>query len=152
MIRPALLMALACTAAIALWMIGRLALGEAAYPTGLAVARASLVTQCIMAVYLGPWLASDSQSIEWAGAMALITVPWPLLILAVKFSGISSVSMVGSQIWVASMIILSCLGARVLMRVFAEDQRRIIAFTVLQCIPATLLWAGHRTWLGWFIG
>ena len=152
MIRPALLTSLACTAAMAIWMIGRLALGEAAQPTGLAVAGAALLTQCIVGVYLGPWLARDSKSAEWAGAMALITVPWPLLILAVKFSGISSISMVGSQIWVASMIILSGLGARVLMRVFAEGQRRVIAFTVLQCVPATVLWAGRRTWLGWFIG
>lgn len=152
MTRPVLLMALAGTAALAIWMIGRLALGEAAQPTGLAVAGAALMTQCIMGLYLGPWLAGDSTSVEWAGVLALVTVPWPLLVLAVKFSGISSISMVTSQIWVGSIIILSCLGARALMRVFAEGQLRIIAIAVLQCIPATVLWAGRRTWLAWFVG
>jgi len=150
--RSALLTALACTAAMAIWMIGSLALGEAAQEIGLALAGAALIVQCIMGVYLGPWLAGDSASAEWVGALALVTVPWPLLVLAVKFSGISSISMVASQIWVAGIIILGCLGARALMRMFAEGQLRIIAFTVLQSVPATILWAGRRTWLAWFIG
>jgi len=149
--RPALLMALACTAAMAIWMIGSLALGQAARPVGLAVAGASLTIQCFLGVYLGPWLAGDSTSVEWGGALALVTVPWPLLVLAVKFSGISSISMVASQIWVVGIIILSCLGARALMRVIAEGQLRIVALTVFQFIPATVLWAGRRTWLPWFI-
>ncbi len=151
MIRTTLLVAVAFTTALTIWTIGRLALGELAQSTGLIAAGALLITQCIMSTVISPWLACDAKpGVLLAGLVAFVITPWPLLLLIIEISGISIISMVTSQIWVAALIILSYFSARGLRRILREDQWRTIALTVLQLVPATLLWAGRNAWVPWF--
>jgi uncharacterized membrane protein YqgA involved in biofilm formation len=152
MIRPALLVAVAYTTALAIWTIGRLALGEVAQSTGLIAAGALLITQCIMSTIITPWLACDAKPEVLTGLVPLVTIPWPLLLLLIKISGISTITMMASQIWVGGLIILSYFSARGLLRVLREGQLRTIALTVLQLAPATALWAGRKAWIPWFTG
>jgi uncharacterized membrane protein YqgA involved in biofilm formation len=152
MIRPALLVAVAYTTALAIWTIGRLALGEVAQSTGLIAAGALLITQCIMSTIITPWLACDAKPKVLTGLVPLVTIPWPLLLLLIKISGISTITMMASQIWVGGLIILSYFSARGLLRILREGQLRTIALTVLQLAPATALWAGRKAWIPWFTG
>ena len=152
MIRSALLVAVAYTATIAVWTIGRLALGEVAQSTGLIAASALLITQCIIAMLITPWLAGDEKGQGVTGVVPLLTTPWPLLLLVIGISGISTTTMVLSQIWVGGLAILSYLSARGLIRILRDGQLRNIVQTVLQFAPATALWAGRKTWIPWFTG
>jgi hypothetical protein len=152
MTRSALLVAVVYTAALAVWTIGKLALGEEALTTGLIAAGAVLVTQCIVAAIITPWLACDPEPEVLTGLVPLLTTPWPLLLLVTWVAGISAVAVVASQIWVGGLIALSYLSARGLLRVLSEGQWRTIALTALQVAPATVLWAGRETWVPWFAG
>lgn len=149
MSRAALLIAVAYTAAIAIWTIGRLALGDLAQSTGLVAASALLVTQCIMSTIFTPWLACDSKPGLPTGLLPLLVTPWPLLLLVVEISGIPMISMVKSQIWVVGLLILSYFSTRAILRVLREGQLRTIALIVLQLTPATALWTGHNAWVSW---
>jgi len=150
MIRAVLLVAVAYTAALAIWMVGRLALGDDAQSTGLIAAGALLITQCIMSTFITPWLACDAKSEVLTGLAPLLTAPWPLLILVIEISGISMINIVASQIWVGGLIILSYFSARGLLRLLHEGQLQTITLTVLQLVPATALWAGRKAWIPWF--
>jgi hypothetical protein len=148
--RTTLLVAVAFTTALTIWTIGRLALGELAQSTGLIAAGALLITQCIMSIVISPWLACDAKSGVMTGLISFVITPWPLLLLIIQISGISIFSMLTSQIWVAALIVLSYFSARGLRRILREDQWRTIALTVLQLVPATVLWAGRNAWVPWF--
>jgi hypothetical protein len=148
--RSTLLVAVVYTAALAVWTIGKLALGAAPLPTGLLAVGALLVTQCIVVAIITPWLACDAKAKVLSGLAPLLTTPWPLLLLAARISGLSTVTVVASQAWVGGLIAFSYIGARGLMRVLGEGQLRTIALTVLQLAPATALWAGRAVWLPWF--
>jgi len=152
MIRPALLVAVAYTAALAIWTIGRLALGDVAQSTGHIAAGALLLTQCITSILITPWLAYDVKPEALTSLVPLLITPWPLLLLVIKISGISTMAMVASQIWVGGLIILSYFSARGLLRVLREGQLRTVALTVLQLAPATALWAARKVWIPWFTG
>jgi len=150
MIRATLLVAVAFTTALTVWTIGRLALGEIAQSTGLIAAGALLITQCIMSIVISPWLACDAKPGVLTGLVSFVITPWPLLLLIIKISGISIFSMVMSQIWVAALIILSYFSTRGLQHILRKDQWRTIVLTVLQLVPATVLWAGRNAWVPWF--
>lgn len=150
MSRPALLVAVTYTAALAIWTIGRLALGDVAHSTGLIAAGTLLITQCIISTIITPWLAYDAKPKMLTGLLPLLTTPWPLLLLVVVITGIPVITMVASQIWVGGLIILSYFSARGLLQVLREGQLRTIALTVLQLVPAIALWAGHKVWIPWF--
>jgi hypothetical protein len=152
MIRVALLVAMSYTTALAIWTVGRLALGEVAQSTGITAAGALLVTQCIMSMIITPWLACDAKQGAPAGLLPLVTTPWPLLLLVIGISGISAITIVASQIWVGGLIILSYFSARGFLRVVREGQLRTITLTILQLVPAMALWAGRETWTPWFTG
>ena len=152
MTRGAALLALAYTAALAIWITGRLALGDAAHPTGIAAAGALLISQCIVAVLAAPWLAGAAGGERMTGLVPLVITPWPLLVLVVKISGISTLTMVASQFWVGALIVLSYLGARGVLRILREAQLQTIALTIMQVVPAVALWAGRETWVPWFTG
>ncbi len=152
MMRPALLVAVAYTTALAIWTIGSLALGDVAQSTGLIAAGALLITQCIASTVITPWLACDAKPGVLTGLAPLVTTPWPLLLLVIVISGISTITMVASQIWAGGIIILSYFSARGLQRILREGQLRTIALTVLQLAPATALWAGRKAWIPWFTG
>lgn len=148
--RSALLVAVVYTAALAVWTIGKLALGAAPLPTGLLAVGALLVTQCIVVAIVTPWLACDAKAKALSGLAPLLTTPWPLLLLAAWISGLSTIAIVASQVWVGGLITISYLSARGLLRVLSEGQLRTIALTVLQLAPATVLWAERAVWLPWF--
>ncbi len=152
MIRPALLVAVAYTTALAIWTIGSLALGDVAQSTGLIAAGALLITQCIASTVITPWLACDAKPAALTGIAPLVTTPWPLLLLVIGISGISTITIVASQIWAGGLIILSYFCARGLLRILREGQLRTIALTILQLAPAIALWAGRKTWIPWFTG
>ena len=150
MSRAALLVAVAYTAALMTWTIGSLALGNVAQSTGLIATSALLITQSIISTILTPWLACDSNKGMPTGLLPLLTAPWPLLLLVVMISGIPIIAIVASQVCVGGLIILSFFSARGLLRMLQEGQLRTIALTVLQLVPATILWAGHKVWTPWF--
>ena len=150
MTHPALLVAVAYTIALAIWTVGRIALGEAAQSTGLIAAGALLITQCIISAVIAPWLACGTKLHGPTSLVPLVTTPWPLLLLIIGISGIPAFDMVASQIWAGGLITLSYFSARSLLRVVGEGQLRTLALTVLQLVPAIALWAGRKVWVPWF--
>ena len=152
MMRAALLVAVAFTTALTIWTIGRLALGEVAQSTGLIAAGALLLTQCIISTIITPWLAYEAKPGVLTGLVPLVTTPWPLLLLVIGISSVSTINIVASQIWVGGLIVLSYFSARGILRVLREGQLRIISLAVLQLAPATALWAGRNAWIPWFTG
>jgi hypothetical protein len=73
MMRAAMLVAVAYTAALAIWTIGMLALSEGAATSGPVLAGALLITQCIAAAVVTPWLACDAAPRVRAGLVPLVT-------------------------------------------------------------------------------
>ena len=146
-----LLAAVTYTAALAIWFIGRLALGDVAQSTGLIATGTVLITQCIMSTIITPWLVCDAKPKMVTELLPLLTTPWPLLILVILISGVPMSAFVASQIWVVGLIILSYFSARGVLQILREGQLRTIALTVLQLVPAISLWTGSKVWLPWFM-
>ena len=152
MTRAALLVPLTYTAALAVWTLGKLALGETPQSTGMIAAGALLLTQCILSAIVTPWLACDAKPRIPTGLVPLVTTPWPLILLVIGISGISVIAMLASQIMVGALIVISYVGTRGLLNVLQEGQLRTTALTALQLAPAIMLWAGRTTWVPWFTG
>ena len=152
MIPAALLVAVVYTTALAIWTIGRLALGDTAQSTGLIAYGAVLITQCIISAIITPWLACEVKPEKLIALVPLVTTPWPLLLLVVGISGVSTLSVGASQIWVGVLIILSYYSTRGALGFLSEGQLRTITLTVMQLAPAIVLWAGRKTWIPWFTG
>ena len=150
--RAALLFAIACTAALTVWTLGQLILGNTAHSTGLLATEAMLITQVILATFITPLLVCDAKSTSLPELLPLVTTPWPLFLLLIGISGYSTTAMALSQLWVAGLILLSYLGTLGIMRVVRQDQLKTIALTILQLAPATILWAGREVWIPWFTG
>jgi len=150
--RAAMLVAVAYTAALAIWTIGLLTLTDTADLLGPTLVGTLLTTQCITAAFFTPWLACDAIPRAGPGLAPLVTAPWPLLILAGKVSDVSALAVAASQLWVGGIVVLSYVGARALARIFGAGQPWTIALTALQLAPAVMLWAGRQAWVPWFTG
>jgi len=151
MSRLTMLVAVTYTAALAIWTIGKLALGDVAQSTGLIAASSLLITQCIIFTIITPWLVCDEKPKMLTELLPLLTTPWPLLLFVVLVSGIPVITIVASQVWVVGLIILSYFLARGILKTLREGQLRTIALTALQLVPAIALWTGSEVWIPWIL-
>ena len=74
--RASLLFAVAYTAALTIWTLGKLLLGNTAQATGLVATEALLITQGVLATFITPLLVSDARPASLPALLPLVTTPW----------------------------------------------------------------------------